>query len=107
MGQTLRTKFLLLIVSLAATLSAQVPAGTGAVAEGAWDDPNFQIVAETLSPHQITGCPASVAGCPSRSTPASVVIKPAGWAPELPGTHWIAPHPDQSHTLRHGSHVGS
>jgi RHS repeat-associated protein len=90
--QTGVTTLFFLLLSFS-PLSAQVPPGTGAA--GAFNDQNFKVVTETVS--QSAGCATSALPCRSRSAPSWIVTKRAGWAPELPGTHWIAPDPDHLH----------
>ena len=91
---SVKTLFLLFISFSRIPLSAQVPPGTGA-GEGARDT-NFQIISETLSPHEVAS-PAA----------AWIVTKLGGWAPEFSGTHWIAPDADQSSSTRDGKYFGS
>ena len=108
MRQTGFTAIFFLFASLSSIpLSAQVPPGTGAGGTGTFTDPNFQIVTETLSPHETAGCSSPTSLCPPTPVQAWVVSKLAGWAPALSGSQWIAPDPDQSNATRNGSYLGS
>src|ERR1035441_3197810 len=94
--QTGITAFCLLCISFGCLpLSAQVPPGTGA--SGPFNDQNFKIATETLSPQR---------GVSNRA-PAWIVTKRAAWAPALSGTQWIAAEPDQSNGLGNGRNRGS
>ena len=101
----LTTLFGLLVCFSQIPLSAQVPPGTGA--SGPYNDQNFKIVTETLSPHQSAGCSTSASPCPTNRAPAWIVKKRAAWAPELSGTQWIAPDRDQLNHLGNGRNFGS